>query len=347
MSMDQVSRVLQLIVYLQGRVPLTGVELMSRLGVSRRTLFRDLKMLELAGIPYYHELGRGYRLGKGYYLPPVSLTVPETLGLMLLGKSTLARKGAPMVQATVSAIAKLTATVPDEIRQSCTEMLAQVSVDHGAHLDQNIEAAHYLNLQLCIDEGRCCRVLYKSPVDPEPTAIRLEPYALHFAARAWYVMGYCDCYDEVRTLKLGRIQQLDMLTRLFVKPKAFSPMDKIGQAWHLIPEGRVYRIELEFSARVATNVVETRWHASQQHKLLNDGRCRVSFEVDGLGEIAWWIAGYADQVKVIKPLALQNRLKQMHTRALAQYDDDEKVEAESTVKPKKKQQRVSTLEHST
>lgn len=326
MSMDRVSRILQLIVYLQGRQPLTSMELMERLEVSRRTLFRDLKMLEMAGIPYYHEAGRGYRMGKGYFLPPVSLTVPETLGLMLLGKATLARKGAPMVQATVSAIAKLTATVPDEIRQACMDMLSQVTVDHGAHLDDNQEAQHYLNLGRCIDEGRCCKVRYTSPVEPEPLEMRLEPYALHFAARAWYVMGYCDCFDEVRMLKLGRIASLEMMGRLFVKPKNFSPMDKIGQAWHLIPEGRMYHVELLFSAKVAMNVVETRWHASQQHETFEDGSCRVTFDVDGLGEIAWWICGYADQVEVVNPPALRRRVSQMLAKALAKYNEPSTAE---------------------
>lgn len=327
MSMDRISRILQLIVYLQGRVPLTSRELMDRLEVSRRTLFRDLKMLELAGIPYYHEAGQGYRLGKGYYLPPVSLTVPETLGLMLLAKSTQARRRAPMGQAAVSAIAKLTATVPDEIREACTDMLAQVSVDHGAQLDQyqDIEAAHYMNLQHCIDEGRCCHITYKSPSDAEAMTLRLDAFALHFAARAWYVMGYCDCFDEVRTLKLSRIQSLEMLPRMFVKPKQFSPMDKIGQAWHLIPEGRMYAIELLFSPRVAINVIETRWHASQQHKMLEDGSCKVTFEVDGLNEIAWWICGYADQVEVLKPVALRQRISKMLSDALAKYEVDKHV----------------------
>lgn len=322
MSMDRVSRILQIIVYLQGRQPLTSSELMARLQISRRTLFRDLKMLEMAGIPYYHEAGQGYRLGKGFYLPPVSLTVPETLGLMLLAKTTQARKHAPLVQAAVSAITKLTATVPDEIRQTCTDMLSRVSVDHGAQLDQPLEAEHYLTLQRCIDEGRCCKIIYKSPADPEVQEMRLDAYALHFSAKVWYVMGYCDVFDEVRILKLSRIQRLSLMQRLFVKPRKFSPMDKIGKAWHLIPEGRIYQVELLFSARVATNVIETRWHASQQHELLADGRCKMTFEVDGIGEIAWWICGYADQVEVIGPTALRRRVKQMLAQALAAYDKE-------------------------
>lgn len=293
---------------------------MSRLQVSRRTLFRDLKMLEMAGIPYYHEAGEGYRLGKGFYLPPVSLTVPETLGLMLLAKATLARRHAPLVKAAVSAISKLTATVPEEIRQTCTDMLAQVSVDDGTHLDQPVEAEHYLTLQRCIDEGRCCKIHFKSPIDPDGQEMRLDAYALHFAARAWYVMGYSDVFDEVRMFKLSRIQSLSLMQRLFVKPRKFNPMDKIGKAWHLIPEGHVYHIELLFSACVAMNVIETRWHNSQQHEMLEDGRCKVTFEVDGVGEIAWWICGYADQVEVINPPALRHRIKEMLTQALIAYE---------------------------
>lgn len=317
--MDRVHRILRLIVLLQSRQALSSRDLMDQLGVSRRTLFRDLNTLELAGIPYYHEKRRGYRIGKGFFLPPVSLTVPETLGLMLLAKSTATRKGAPLGRAAVSAIAKLTATVPDEIRQACNDLLTHVSVDHGAQLDQDQESVHYVSVQRCIDEGRCCKVVYNSPAEPEIITMRLDPYALHFASRAWYVIGYCDHYQDVRILKLSRLQSVEPMQRLFVRPKNFNPMDKIGQAWQLIPEGQIYCIELEFSARVASNVIETRWHPSQKHEMLEDGRCRVSFEIDGLGEIAWWICGYADQVIVISPPQLRHRVARMLKHAFEQY----------------------------
>lgn len=320
--MDRVHRILKLIVLLQGRQGIAGRELMEQLGVSRRTLFRDLNVLELAGIAYHHEKGQGYRLAHQSFLKPLNLTVPETLGLMLLAKTTPARRTAPLGRDAVSAIAKMTAMVPGDVRQACHDLLAHVSVDHGAQLHAGNEAANYIHLQRCLDESRRCRLTYQGPCDPEPVVVGLDPYAMHFASRAWYVMGHCDRFDEVRMFKLGRIKAIEPMEAFFVRPAGFNPMDKIGQAWQLIPEGKVHAIELEFSRRVAGNVVETRWHASQKHRTLPDGRCRVTFEVDGLNEISWWICGYADQVQVIKPPELRSKVADMLRQALRAYEGD-------------------------
>ncbi|MEZ6193148.1 MAG: hypothetical protein R3C45_17890 [Phycisphaerales bacterium] len=46
---------------------------------------------------------------------------------------------------------------------------------------------------------------------------------------------------------------------------------------------------LEFTPKVATNVSEVLWHPSQTCQYLDDGSCRMRFEVDGINEIAWWV----------------------------------------------------------
>ncbi len=87
MPAERIQRLLWLITLLQRNEPNTTESLMHELGVSWRTLFRDLQTLEEAGVPHRHDRAEGYRIDKAFYLPPINLTVSETLGLMLLGKS--------------------------------------------------------------------------------------------------------------------------------------------------------------------------------------------------------------------------------------------------------------------
>lgn len=318
MGVSRVHRLLRLITLLQSGRPRHADELTEELGISRRTLFRDLNMLEEAGVPYYYEAGVGYRISRTFFLPPISLDVRETMGLMLLGKLAGSQRDRPMVTPGLSAIYKLLSTVPEPIRSACGEMMAHVSVRSGPR-EQGEPAAFYATLQQCLDEGRACRVSYESPVEPEPLEMVVHPYLLHFSDRAWYVLGWTDLHEEVRVLKLGRIRDLAPLDRRFARPRQYRVEDKLGKAWRLIPEGREYDVELEFSAMVGQNVAEVRWHASQEQQMLPDGRCRMRFRVDGLREIAWWICGYADQVAVIGPAALRERVREMHQRAAARH----------------------------
>jgi len=220
----------------------------------------------------------------------------------------------------LSAIYKLITTVDESLRATCGQMLSHISIEPDPKLDVDAEAQHFTQLQRAVDLGQACRVQYAAVNGEGGTTFEIEPYLLHHANRAWYVLGKTDLHKEVRMLKLIRIQKLTLLDRRFARPKSYKIGQKLGNAWKLIPEGKEYNIELVFSAKVATNVSEVRWHGSQSTEVLDDGRCVMRFTVDGLSEIAWWICGYADQVQVRKPKKLGEIVAQMHRDAAKQYE---------------------------
>ena len=336
MADDRVQRLLRMLTVLQRGEGNTTESLMKELGVSRRTLFRDLRTLNEAGIPYRHNRKLGYRLGDDLLLPSLKLTVPETLGLMLMAKTALPQRDQPMISSAISAIYKIMATVPKPIHNACKDMMANVSLGPDARPVGTEDFDRYIVLQQCIDQQQRCRITYHSPVEHQDMQQVFNPYLLHHVSRAWYVLGYSDVHDEVRMLKLCRIVALEPTDERFDRPEQFRAEDKLGQAWRLIPEGKLYDIVLAFSPKVAVNVSEVKWHASQQHEMLGDGRCLMTFRVDGINEIAWWVCGYADQVTVIKPPELRDRIEQMHRAAVKRYatpPTEPVVEIKQGIKP--------------
>jgi predicted DNA-binding transcriptional regulator YafY len=315
MGLSRIHRLLQIVTLLQGERGLSSADLMAELKVSRRTLFRDLSMLQEAGIPCYHDAAGGYRIAKSFFLPPINLTVPETLGLMFLAKTTGPQRQRPLMGPALSAILKLTSTVPEPIRSACSEMMDRVTVAPTAAESTEADNRFHAPLQRSIDECRRCELQYQSPSEGQPLTTTIDPYALHFAARSWYVMGLSHSHKEIRTFKLSRILSLTPLEARFPRPKSFSVSQRLGLAWQMIPEGKVYRVELEFSPKVAQNVSEVRWHPTQKHKTLPDGKCHMTFDVDGLNEISWWLCGYADHVFVKHPPQLRQLVSDMHRRA--------------------------------
>mgnify|MGYP002623571889 FL=1 len=323
MSTERINRLLRLVTILHAGTAGTPEDLAAEVGVSRRTLFRDLTLLKEAGIPHYFAEGQGYRIGRSSFLPAINLNVVETLGLLVLGKSAAAQRRRPMMAAALSAINKLILSIPEQLRHACADLVSKITINPGGQVQSDREAAHYAVLQTCIDEGRACLMGYGSPMEDTPLKVVLHPYALHFAARAWYVIGRSNVHGEVRIFKLTRISSLELLDRHFNKPTRFSIEKKIGKAWTMIPEGKVYRVELQFTPRVARNVDEVRWHPTQTSQWREDGSLVLRFEVDGLREISWWICGYADQVKVLKPKKLADLVRDMLRRGAARYEIEE------------------------
>ncbi len=321
MKVGRVHRLLRLITLMQRGVTMSAAELATELGVSRRTLFRDLNTLEAAGIPYDHKPSQGYRIEPSFFLPPVNLQVSEAMGLMLMAKNAQATPQQPFSSTASEAINKLLTMMPPGIREVCQEMMGNVSVNPGATAKVKGDADNYALLQQAIDEKRIVTLTYNSLFDGDTITTDLRPYHLHYSVRAWYVIGHSGIHKQVRVFKLARIADLQFTKRTFVLRKPFSVEQHFGKAWQMIPEGKVYQVELEFTPKVAQNVAEVRWHPSMEHRIADDGCCHVAFEVDGLGEITWWLLGYGDQVRVLKPAALRKRVQQVYAAALKQYDN--------------------------
>lgn len=316
-GVSRVHRLIRLITLMQSNKARNATDLTLELGVSRRTLFRDLKLLEAAGVPYYHERGKGYRIRQSFFLPPINLSMTETLGLMVLAKRAEADRSRPLAAAALSAVYKLIASVPDPIREACGDLIKHISIDPGRTEDGTSESRIYIELQHSIDQQLACEVVYQPPRNAPLMRTILRPYALHLANNAWYVLGTTDMHGpEVRVFKLVRFQSVTPTRQRFKKPDGFRVRDKLGNAWRLNPEGQEYDVCLEFSEQVATNVAEVRWHHTQQTERLEDGGCRVRFRIDGLREIAWWVCGYADQCRVVSPSALAAMVQNMHQNAL-------------------------------
>ena len=87
----------------------------------------------------------------------------------------------------------------------------------------------------------------------------------------------------------------------------------------MIPEGKIYKVHLHFAPKVAGNVDEVQWHATQRVEWNEDRSIEFHVEVDGLDEISWWILGYGDQVRVISPKPLAKRIADIAEKVLSYY----------------------------
>jgi len=301
MGTDRIQRLLKMIMLLQAGTSRTSDDMADELGVSRRTVFRDLRTLQSAGVPCGYNPETGFTIEKQFYLPPINLSISETLGLLLLGRTAESQRGRPLVGPALSAINKLVSTLPEEIRAECAQVSDSLSVNPGPMESLSGEGAYFGKLQFCVGQHRKCRIHYNSLADGGRINVVIHPYLMHYASRAWYVFAFSELHNDVRVFKINRILDAQMLDDTFTPKPRFKASDKLGKAWLLIPEKKIYTVVLHFDRMVARNVAEVRWHQTQQVTWLEDGSCKVQFEVDGIREISWWVCSYADQVAVVEP----------------------------------------------
>jgi predicted DNA-binding transcriptional regulator YafY len=325
MKTTRIYRILRLIVMLQSRRHYAADELAGLLSVSRRTVFRDLNVLEQAHVPYHFDPDSGgYRIEHDFFPPPINLTVSEALSLLTLTGRVKSSTPVQLARGAMQAGQKVESVLPRRILDYVGHTLSRLEVTPAPAADHEGFDDIFDALTQAIVGQHICELQYDSLFDKKVIDVAVHPLRLVFRQRAWYLLAWSQEHGEIRTFKVLRIRQLGVRKERFVEPTDVTTDEYFGDAWNMIPEGETYEVHLHFSARVARNVSEVQWHANQEVTFRDDGSCDFRVRVDGYHEISWWILGYGDQVEVLAPQPLREKLSQIASNMHAMYQRDAK-----------------------
>lgn len=304
MRTNRLRRLLNLITALHTGRSLTVEDLSKELRVTRRTIFRDLEILQHSGVPFkYDRREMRYRVDREYFIPPISFTMDEAMAMLFVLRRLIRRSLLPDFPAAQEAAMKIESGLPPELMDYCGSMLESMEAILPPHSDSEAVGDIFSVLRLAIIDHRKVRIQYEPPVQPVEE-LWLHPYRLDFIHRAWYVIGFSEIHQQIRTFKLERISRYEMGEATFTLLKPFRLTEYLGNAWTLIRGEQRYTVKILFSNTVATNVEEVLWHKTQRVTRRDDGLL-FEVDVDGLKEISWWIMGYGDQALVLEPPELR------------------------------------------
>ncbi len=319
MKPGRVHRLLKLIILLQSGRTFLADDLAREVRVSRRTLFRDLDMLKLAGVPLiYSKREHSYAIEKNFFLPPVNFTFSEVLMLMAIVRKYASRAVVPNLEPAATALVKIESTLAPEVREYCGGALKAIEFRPPPVSDASTVTETFNLLWRATLKHQAVDLAYDSYFERAEIKTELQPYHLTFVSRGWYAIGRSSLHGAVRTFKLERIVRARLTGGSFEPDPAFKPADHFGNAWQMIRGDKRHHVAIRFSPKVAGNVEEVLWHRTQQCTTLEDGSLRYEVDVDGIEEMAWWVLGYGKEAIVEKPAALQ-RIIAEHARATAEH----------------------------
>jgi len=308
----RLARVLRLLQLIQGRSSWSARTIAAELECSERTVFRDLQVLAIAGIPWYFDQQQQcYRVRPDFRFPVLNLTDSEVLGQAVA--STLAETpGLNIGTGARATTEKLAATSRDTAQKILADAAQVIQVldlklsDHSRH-QEIIRSAQWALLQRRQLIGR-----YQSPYQAKAVSLRLHPYRLCLVKQAWYLIGRAADGDAPRTYRVTRFQSLRMTDQGADVPADFDLKAYFGNAWGVYRGAQAYDVEVVFNHEAAPLVTETAWHHTQKVRRHKDGTATLSFQVDGLEEILWWVLGWSGRVRVANPPELRDMvLKQL------------------------------------
>jgi len=313
--------VIQILTALQSGQPYRVDDLAKMSGMSRRMVFRDLNELRKVGIPcHFDKKACCYVIDPEFFLPALSLNAQEALGLFLLVYKARNHIHFPFKDSALRAALKIENNLPNEIKRYCSAALRNISIKDTTQEISGLLNHIFAQLLEAILKKRIVNICYYSPPEQKDVVTDLHPYHLMYNDHIWYVLGKSRLHKEICPFRLNRIKALNILDKCFIEDKKFNVSEYLGRAWSMIPEGRIYNIKLRFLPEVAHSVAEVQWHSTQTVTFKDDGSAIIEIRVDGLNEITWWILSYGDQVEVLAPRVLRQRVIQIARNMVKQNE---------------------------
>ncbi len=209
----RLSRLTAILTQLQTKRLLTANELAEKFSISKRTIYRDIKALEQAGVPILTEDGKGYTLMEGYRIPPVMFTESEANALITAEKLILKNKDASFIQEYSGAINKIKSVLRNNTKDKANLLSERIVFRQNADNDRT---SNYLStLQLALTNFHLVKLKYHSSDSDQVTERTIEPFAIYSTQENWLLIAFCLLRKDFRAFHLDRIQNLNTLIEQF------------------------------------------------------------------------------------------------------------------------------------
>lgn len=312
----RLASVLKILELIQSRGRYGVNELAAELEVSPRTVYRYLAVLQLAGVPYYHDgESKSLQVRPGFRFPVLNVTEDE-----LIGQAT----AEVMTSAPGLDVTKGAGPTTRKLRASSTEETAKLLAEVGrVTLVLDLKLADHTrhheiikSIQWALILGRKLTGTYSSPYEPKTKRLDLHPYRLVLIRQAWYLVASPGNSLPPQTYRVARFKTLRPLDTASEVPTNFDLKNYFRNAWGVYRGDQSYQVEIRFTKDAAELVTETIWHGTQTVERHKDGSVTLSFTVDGLSEISHWLLGWSGRVTVVQPPELKTMVVEHLQKAL-------------------------------
>ena len=300
----QIDRLIQIVFLLLRHENITAKQLAEELCVSTRTIYRDINILSVAGIPITSQKGfggglsllQGFSLYKSYFTQEEQNNIVQALQILKSSNYPDADKSLNKVAGLFShnlqsewlEIDFSYWGSPEKERNNITAL-------ERAIINKYVITFTYFNAELTV------------------THQTVDPLKLVFKSHSWYLVAYSENKKDIRTFKMSRIRELQITSQLFDRelPKDFS----------ITP---VYKEEyntpvfiLHFSEKIAYKVYDE--FQEKYIKKLDDGTLEVTFRYQLSDWTFLYLLSFGEYVEIIEPVEARNILKEKAKKIFSMY----------------------------
>ncbi len=307
--MNRIDRIAAILIQLQSRRVVKASDIAERFGISLRTVYRDIKTLEEAGVPLIGEAGVGYAIMDGYRLPPVMFTRDEAAAFLTAEKL----------------MEKLTDPLSDENYKSAMykirSVLRATDKDFLENIDGHIEVfksrrtsgsnqLHLNPLQLILNSiahKNVVEISYFASSTQTESKRCIEPVGVFYQDNYWHLIAWCRLRNDYRDFRLDRILNITLTAEYFSTqhPNLKEFIKKEAK------EKNLQTVIIRVEKKALPYINEQKYYTGFVSEQEMGDEVEMTFLTEFIEGFVRWLLMYGDMAKVISPDSLRVRVKEL------------------------------------
>jgi predicted DNA-binding transcriptional regulator YafY len=306
--MNRIDRISAILIQLQSRRVVKASDIADRFNISLRTVYRDVKTLEEAGIPLIGEAGVGYSIMDGYRLPPVMFTREEATAFLTAEKL----------------MEKLTDPSSDENYKSAMykirSVLRMAEKDYLDNIDGHIEVLRSrrssgvkldLNpLQIIlrgIGERTVLSIHYFAMHSQQRTERCIEPVGVFYQDNYWHLIAWCRLREDYRDFRLDRISNISLTGERF-RTQHPNLNEYISRSAR---ERNLQQVVMRVEKRIVPYLNEQKYYNGFVSEREVDDMVEMTFLTEYIEGFVRWMMMYGDTAVIVSPEELRTKVRDL------------------------------------
>lgn len=325
LTITKAERLFHILQYLDNQETATAGELASHCQVSKRSIYRDMKLLESLGLYYISEGKQGYKLIHKPVRTPDKLNFEEWIALILfplISKDIISGEH-PYYRAYQSGLEKIGARVAD------TKGVTAIRSHLGERIlfQDRYNDVYHPEVMAAVIEGitfdRRLEVNYYSMYRDKSTHRIIHPYYLVPRGGHLYVIAFCQFRQDVRIFRLNRMKDIKVREEIFHIPGTFSISEFLSNRWKITADDEeVTMFSVKFQKEIARYIYEYEFYTETYLDNQEDGSLLLTAKVRSREEFIRWLRSFGPLAEVLKPHEVRNQLYKEYKVLYNQYKDD-------------------------
>lgn len=315
--MNRFDRITAILIQLQSRRVVKAQDLATRFGTSLRTIYRDIRTLEEAGVPLYGETGVGYSLVEGYRLPPVMFTKEEAMAFATAEKLMGQFTDDALKHTFTSAMYKVKAVLRSDEKDVLEGLEETIMVVNTPQKDKTGTNAIDVLLKSIADK-KAVKLRYRAFGNSEASDRLIEPIGIFHENGYWYTIGYCHLRETYRQFRADRIESI-CLTDILQQERS-SLKDYRAAAEKARDSCNLEKIIIKVSLPEAAYLQDRKHYFGFASERQVDGAVEMTFYTDLSNEgFCRWYIMFADYAEIIEPPALAAQVERHISKISEKY----------------------------